>query len=488
MSDSDVAIGVDVGTQGARVAAASADGRLLAVGQQGWPIDRGEGGRHEQDPAAWWRGVRAALGDVVAVLGDRRSTVRVIAVTSTSGTVVATGADGVPLRPAIMYDDRRADAEAREANEALAELTDRLGYRFRASFGLPKMLWITHHEPAVWARCRHLVHAADWVTGQLTGSWAVADHTNALKSGYDLLEDHWPEELAGLGVPLERLPRVVPTGTPVGRLRRAVAEALSLPAGVEVVAGPTDSNAAQIAAGVAEPGSWSSALGSTLALKGVSKRLVKDPAGALYCHRHPQGWWLPGGASNVGGSCLNAHFRAEDFHRLDEEVARRGPSRVLVYPLVGKGDWFPFWADDAVGFELGDGDEAERFAGYLEGVALVERMAYATVEALGAPVRGAVSTTGGGSASPVWLQLRADVLGRPLVRPEVAETAMGAAIVAASAGIHPDLSTATRAMVRTGPPVEPRPDRTAHYDGRYAELLDALRERGWLEAWPGASH
>jgi sugar (pentulose or hexulose) kinase len=481
--DAPAVIGVDVGTQGVRVVAVDGTGTRLAEAASGWPIRRGDDGRHEQDPADWEREVRATLGRVAADLGGRP--VGALAVTSTSGTVVAVDADGDPLGPAIMYDDRRAGAEADEANDALTDLTGRLGYRFRASFGLPKMLWLARNEPDVFERARWLVHAADWVTGRLTGEWAVADHTNVLKSGYDLLNDRWPPELEGLGVPLAKLPRVVATGTPVGRL---AVDVPGLDRGITVVAGPTDSNAAQVASGAAGPGQWSSALGSTLALKGVTDRLIKDPAGALYCHRHPEGHWLPGGASNVGGNCLNEHFDPGDFARLDREVAERGgPSPVLVYPLVGRGDWFPVWADDAEGFEIGDGDEADRFGGYLEGVAMVERMAYDTVRALGAEVKGPIMATGGGARSGVWTQIRADVLGLPIARAELPEAAMGAAVVAASAGLHPGLSAAAAAMVSTGDPVDPRPDRTAAYDERYGELLDALDQRGWLDRWSGRS-
>jgi len=474
----ELCVGVDLGTQGPRVVIADAAGQVVGTAKSGWPIERADG-RHEQDPERWRRKIQDALRQAVnQVKSSRRGEIGALAVTSTSGTIVATDAEGAPLRPAIMYDDRRADAEAKLANEAGAELIGRLGYRFRASFGLPKVLWLARNEPATWQACRHVAHAADWVTARVSGEWTVSDHTNVLKTGYDLQADRWPDFLDGLGVPIARLPRVLPTGTAIATVCAAVADACGLPAGVVVAAGPTDSNAAQIAAGASAPGQWSSALGSSLALKGVSEQLIRDPAGALYCHRHPQGWWLPGGASGVGGSCLNEHFDPGSFDRLDAEVAGRGPSGILVYPLVGTGDWFPFWADEAAGFELGDpADEADRYAGYLEGVALVERMAYDTVAALGAPVEGAIRITGGGSAIEVWRQIRADILGRGVVQPAVPE----AAIVAASAHIHPGLAEAVAAMVHLGEPVAPRAERVEHYDSRcYRTPTEALADHHQL--------
>ena len=88
----------------------------------------------------------------------------------------------------------------------------------------------------------------------------------------------------------------------------------------------TDSCAAQISAGALEEGSWNSVIGTTLALKGVTPKLLRDPGGVVYCHRHPDGGWLPGGASSTGAGIIPEMFPDADLDDLNEGAARRGAS------------------------------------------------------------------------------------------------------------------------------------------------------------------
>ncbi len=106
----------------------------------------------------------------------------------------------------------------------------------------------------------------------------------------------------------------------------------------------TDGCAAQIAAGALEAGSWNSALGTTLVLKGVTSDLIRDPAGVVYSHRSPDGNWLPGGASSTGAGILAQQFPGRDLDALSARAAGREPAAVIAYPLVSQGERFPFTA------------------------------------------------------------------------------------------------------------------------------------------------
>jgi xylulokinase len=243
----------------------------------------------------------------------------------------------------------------------------------------------------------------------------------------------------------------------------------------------TDSCAAQLAAGAADPGRFVSVLGSTLVLKGATAEPLADPAGAVYSHLHPGGWWLPGGASSTGGKALAAGFPGADLARLDREALRHGPASCVTYPLLGRGERFPFAAPGAEGFVLGQpGDGTDRYRSVLEGVAFVERLGYERLRDLGADPEGPIVSAGGGSRSAAWNTIRATVLGRPLQAKPGASTALGACILAASGTLHPDLTAATAAMAVEGSRVEPDAGEHEAMDLSYRRFLNELVERGWV--------
>jgi sugar (pentulose or hexulose) kinase len=474
----DLWAGVDVGTQSARVLLLDSAGTQVAAGFAALGSDRRTATRHEQDPGEWWSAVCAASRQALHGIDPAR--VRALAVCSTSGTVLVVDHAGRPTGPALMYDDSRAELESDDVQRTGAVLWQRLGYRIQPSWGLPKVLWLARRGELTPGR--RIEHQADHVVARLVGHQVPTDTGHALKTGADLTARTWPDDiLADLSLDPAVLPELVLPGTPLGSVSEAAAQASGLAAGTPVVAGTTDSCAAQIGAGALRPGSWNSVLGTTLAIKGVSRELLKDPEGSVYSHLHPDGGWLPGGASNVGAGVLTRDFAAGDLDRLSAAAATLEPAPGVTYPLVGHGERFPFRAATADGFQCGvPEDEDVRFAAVLQGVAFTERLAYAALAELGADIGGRLTVTGGGSRNRYWNQLRADVMGRPVAVPAHVEAAAGMAILAAApAG---ELTTTADRMVRIREVVEPRPDRIGRFDDAYARLVDELCRRDWLPA------
>ena len=468
-------VGLDLGTQGARALAVSADGRVIGRGSDQLR-GRRDGAVHEQDPRQWWtasaRACRAALADV------QPERVRGVATDSTSGTVLLADSHGEPLTEGVMYDDSRATGQASRVNEAGEAVWSRLGHRMQAGWGLPKLVWLVEHRSELLPHAR-LAHQADYINRRLVGAAVPTDWSHALKTGYDLLEDAWPREvLDRLGIPAQILPQVVRPGARLGAVCHEAARETGLPAGAAVIAGMTDSCAAQIAAGALADGSWNSVLGTTLALKGASSELVRDPNGTLYCHRAPDGGWLAGGASSAGAGILSTTFRGRDLDDLGRRAAEHEDTSLLAYPLESRGERFPFDAPDAEGFMLGRPEnEAEHFAALLQGLAFVERLCLDYVGLLGAPVRGPVTLTGGASRGRYLCQLRADVLGRPVRLLEEGESAFGMAVLAAAEGAR--VADTAEAMVRVREVIEPR-DGAERLRRPYARLVGELEDRGWL--------
>ena len=464
-----VCVGLDVGTGSARAIAVAADGAV--VGRGAHPLrSRRDGDRHEQDPATWWEATAAACR--AALEGVAPDRIAGVATCATSGTILLVDRDGRTRSAALMYDDARASEQARRLD-------------LPTSWALPKLHWLLEAAPdetiACGATALTLAHQPDVITRALAGHAVATDASHALKSGYDLARGDWPAQLAAeLG---ELLPAVVAPGTRLGEVCAAAAAQTGLPAGTPIVAGMTDGCAAQIAAGALRPGDWNSVLGTTLVLKGSSPERVEDRAHGIYSHRAPDGGWLPGGASSSGAGVLTAAFAGRDLDALGEQAAAHERTRVLSYPLVSRGERFPFAAPDAEAFTLGrPADDGERAAALMQGLALVERLCFEQLERLGAASGGELSLTGGATRNARWSQLRADALGRPARVPEQTESAFGMAILATATTRGEPVADAAERMSHTQAVYEPRPALRAHLDEQYERLVDEFVRRGWLAA------
>jgi sugar (pentulose or hexulose) kinase len=419
---SDLFLGIDLGTSGARACVVDAAGE--ARGFAAVPMDTPvrDGRSREQSPTVWWDALLRVLERLRAQVA--LDPVAALAVDATSGTVLLCDLEGSPLTPALMYDDTRAQASA----ERIRELAPPTSGAHGAASALAKLLHLTSHFPL--PPQARAVHQADWILGRLTGHWGISDENNALKLGYDPLPRRWPGWLAGLGVDPGLLPTVVPPATPIGPLLPRAADALGLPRGAMVVSGTTDSIAGFIATGARDVGEAVTALGSTLVLKVISPGPVFAPEYGVYSHRLGDRW-LAGGASNSGGAVLRAHFAQAELDAMTPRLRPDEPTGLDYHPLLRPGERFPL-ADPSLAPRLTPRPDDDRtfFQGLLEGIAAIEQRGYARLADLGAPYPSRVRTTGGGARNPAWGRIRARLLGVPLVAPRHSEAAFGSALLA----------------------------------------------------------
>ena len=470
-------LGVDLGTQGCRTILAGSDGSVASTSYVPMSAEVPNVPKtwSEQRVGDWWPAVRASIRQT---LGKSKESPDAVAVDSTSGTILAISEDGRPLTNAIMYNDARAVGEAEDLSEVGRDLEEALGYRIRPSFSAAKLLWLRRNDGNTFDGAWKFIHAADYVSGRLTGAWAYTDHTNALKTGFDLVRYEWPGFLGDLGIPPEKLPEVVPPGDQIGCVAGKASAETGIPPGTPVIAGLTDVCASQIASGAAGLGDWETTLGTTLVIKGVTRDLLRDPQGRIYSHLHPERYWMPGGASSTGGECLSARFPEVDLGKMDEMAMAVVPTDVVSYPLARMGERFPFVSHRARGFLLGKPvDDVELYAAQLEGVAYVEKMAYDILGDLGAEMGSSIFTVGGGARSEVWLKIRANILQKTLLRPRVPEAAMGVAILAASSQLNEGLGDLARRMVSIDLRVSPDPETSGKYEENYDRFRSEIDRR-----------
>ena len=483
-SEGELFLGVDLGTGGVRAIAVTASGLVVATTSVAFDSESlaPQQGRHEQSPEMWWTAICQALKATVNKLEAKdRQRLSAIAVDGTSGTLVVVDKNGKPQRPAMMYNDPRASSEAAALNAAAGDFCDKLGYQFNASFALTKIAWLRNHEPSVFDEAGRFIHQADFIVEQLTGQAATTDYSNALKTGFDLLDERWPAWIdAYLGI-TSRLPRVVAPGAVIGAVTAQAAQETGLREGLAVVAGASDGTAAFLASGARRPGDYNATLGTTLVFKGISSRICRHPDGLIYCHKLPGGWWLPGAAGNVGAEWIGAMFPGADVHAFDEAAVGRLPSGCIAYPLVRTGERFPFLAPNATGFFSPEvSDPVDHYAACLQGVGLFERLAYQVLDTATGVSGGEVFSTGGGSRSDVWTQCRANATGRTIHRPACGESAFGAAVLAASGGFYGNIGESIERMVRIERSFEPVDQLQSVYAEQFGRYCDELRMRNYL--------
>ncbi|MCA1367635.1 FGGY-family carbohydrate kinase [Bradyrhizobium sp. BRP14] len=413
---SNLVLGVDMGTSGARAVAMSDAGEIVASASAKLAAFSDD----HRDPLGWWIAVQAALAETLAAIDPTQ--VRAIGIDGTSGTMLPVAADGAPLAAPLMYNDPVEDAAILET---IAAHAPKESAAHGATSGLAKLLTF-QHRPGVF----RVLHQADWLAGHFTGLYDVSDENNALKTGYDPVARCWPDWLAGTGARVDLLPEVLPAGSPVATISPAAAEALGLPRDIVVVAGTTDGCASFLATGADRPGDGVSALGTTLTVKMLSDKPLFAPKYGLYSHRIGD-MWLAGGASNSGGAVLAAHLSAERIAELSANIDPRTETGLDYYPLTKPGERFPI-ADPQLAprMEPRPADDAEFLQAIFEGIAGIERLAYERLVSLGSPELRSMRTVGGGAKNTAWTAIRERKLAVPFLPALSEEAAAGTARLA----------------------------------------------------------
>ena len=343
------------------------------------------------------------------------------------------------------------------------------------------MVWFQETYPEKASKLAHWVHAADYITGILSGKWGITDYTNAFKSGYDIQQMKWPDYLTtDLLIDKKWLPEVLPSGSVIGPIDPNIATLLQLPKSINVITGITDGCASQIASGAIKPGNWNTTIGTTMVIKGVTFNQILDKQGRIYSHRHPAGYWMPGGASNTGADWVTNEF-GNDLAHLSEAAAQLIPTQHLAYPLRQQGERFPMVAPTATGFEPEGLTMEEKFTANMEGVAYLERYAFELITALSGEKINAVYTAGGGSNNEVWLKIRSNVLNLPIYKMKHVSGAVGAAILAASNTYFSSLIEAVEKLTCIDKEVRPEVELAAQYNKNYQKFLTLLISKGYIK-------
>ena len=480
-------LGIDVGSQSIKAVIVDEGGDVVSSGSAPLTMVHEHDGWADQDPHAYRTALRGAVR--AATEGVQADRVVAMGLGSQVDGVVACGTDGEPLRPAIIWLDRRATAQcdqlvATVGSELLAERT---GLVADASHSAPKMMWIRENEPEVWQRAAVLAPVGSYVLHHLCGSHGQ-DAANASSTMvYDVTKGDFDTELCeAAGIDPDTLPPVRPSTDLVGTLRPDVAAELGLTDRCAVVVGTGDEHAASVGAGAIESGVVVDVTGTAEPVTTVAAEPVRDPLGVVETHGHavPGSWLIENPGFVSGGSTLwlaNGLLgipQGEVFDRA--RAAPLASDGVLFLPALS-GSTAPRWNDAMRGAFLGlamNHTSAHVARAVLEGCAYALRDIVDRLDALGLG-HGEVRIVGGGARDDLWASIKANVLGRPVRRVLTQEaTAVGAAMVAGvGAGVFTDFAAASVAVQLDPATIEPDPAAQRQYADayrRYRAAFDAV--------------
>ena len=488
--------GLDIGSTGCKVTVYDEEGNYLYRTYRDYPVSR-KTGEHEVMAEDIWKGVREVLADA----GSHYPDLKALGVTSFGESCVLLDEEDRPIRAVLLYTDPRGSEECRELEAALGrEKLERItGVAPHSMYSLPKLMWIRKHRPEQFGRAKRILMMEDYILYMLTGS-AVIDYSLATRSmGFDIRALEWSQEVfQAAGIDSGLFSRPVRSGTPAGTVRPEMAKALGLPEGLLLVPAGHDQAAAAVGSGVFKADRAVDMAGTveciTPVFEGIPEdRRIYDGGYAIVPYVIP-GNYVTYAFTFSGGALVSwfiNNFAKEEKRRakelgcsvyeLLEEGMKDGPTGILVLPhFAGAGT--PYMDGGSKGAVVGltlDHSASDLYRAMMEGVTYemmlnMERLAEAGIR----PQK--LRAAGGGAASAVWMQMKADMLNLPIVSLGNAEAgAAGCAMLAGvAAGVYKDLGEAARTMLKEKDTYLPRQEMHEAYQEyyeKYRRLYEASR-------------
>ena len=472
-------IGIDLGTSAVKLLLVDENGGICNEVTREYPLEFPQPGWSQQAPEDW---KKAVLEGIPALLSgfDAGQVAGIGCGGQMHGLVVLDDRDRV-IRPAILWNDGRTAAEVDYLNnevgkEKLSSLTANIAF---AGFTAPKLLWMRKNEPEHFAKIAKIMLPKDYINYVLTGVHCC-DYSDA--SGMLLLDvahKGWSAEMLDIcGVKPEQMPRLFESYEVVGTVRPELARSLGLSDHVQVVAGAGDNAAAAVGTGVVGEGGCNISLGTSGTLFISSERFGVDPNNALHAFAHADGGWHLMGCMLSAASCnkwlCDDILKTTDYAAEQKDITaeKLGRNHVYFLPYL-MGERSPINDTNARGTFVGmtmDTTRSDLVQAVLEGVAFAIRDSFEVARSLGLDIPSS-KLCGGGSKSPLWRTIFANVLGIPLELPKTEQGPGygGAMLAMVGCGRFESVRAAADALVEVASVVEPDPELTARYEARYRQ-------------------
>ena len=401
--------GLDFGTSGARISIINKHKELIYSNSVLYKYSF-------KNPSSWIYSLEKLLESLPI---EVKSYLDRLAISGTSGTLIAVNSKGAPLGEAIPYD------QACDENKILIEsLTSQEDHLRTPYSSLAKALnLIDKYGTKILLR-----HQSDWITGWFLKDWTHGEESNNFKLGWDLIKESWPKSYLNTSWK-KCLPQIIKSGQIIGQVDSGIAESFKLNKKLILISGTTDSNASLIAAGLGKEDGLT-VLGTTIVVKKIINNPIKEKG--ITTHK-VNGNWICGGASNAGCGVLSKFFSDSEITELSRQINTSKNTSFNLLPLNSKGERFPIHDSNLEPIlDPRPVSDSLYLHALFEGLAKIELKGWEKLSELTGSLPKKIITIGGGSKNPQWRKIREKIINIPIVSCKKT-TSFGTALLAINA-------------------------------------------------------
>lgn len=468
-------LGIDIGTTAAKAVLVTPEGEVVSEGRSQYPTHHLAANWVEQSPDDWWRALCAATHEAMSKVSATK--ILGVAISSQAPTLLAVDSQGQPLRPAMIWMDRRAEAQAQELAAKFPNISELTGNRADPFYVAAKILWFIRNEPELYAKTKYFLQIPGYLNFRLTGNFGIDRPHASLLQLRSADQSQWSEELiSAVGVNPELFPEIGECSHLQGEVTSVASAESGIPAGTPVFFGSVDGASAALEAGAIDPGVVAEMTGTSTVLIMPTDGKVRSSAFITMSHALP-GRELQLGAMVASGASVQWLLEKilsnkDPIEKLTEAAQKVEPgSDGLLFLPYMMGERAPIWDTNArgvfFGLSLTTTPEAMLRA-VLEGTAFALMHNIEIARSVGLVVD-EVRSIGGGTKNRLWNQIKSDVLGIPVaILKESVGAPIGNAFIAGyGLGLYPDVRSAVTSAVTISERYQPDMKIHNHYQERY---------------------
>lgn len=473
-----ILLGCDIGTTGTKAVLFTPGGTMLATANAEYSISHPHPNWAEQEPEDWWKSTCHTIRQVLQKVPGGAERVAGVAVSSQAPALLALDKNGKVLRPAMIWMDRRAEKETDLLrNMGEGEVEKITGNHPDPFYIASKLLWLKSNEPVIFKQTAMFLQVNGFINYKLTGEYSMDNSHASLLQLRDYRRNIWSDALCELcSVDPGQFPEIKSGQDICGEVSREASLSTGLPEGTPVMAGTVDSAAAALEAGITNHGVVAEMTGTSTVLIIPNETGVIEPAFIAMPHALPNRHLLLGALVSSGASLKWFRDQLGSGASYDELTALAkqsdpGSKGAIFLPYM-MGERSPIWDTHAKGVYFGlslSTSKGDMVRSILEGTSFALRHNLQVAGKAGIHIN-EIRSVGGGTKSPLWNQIKADVLGIPVLIPEASIGAPfgDALLVGMGLGLYDNIHNTVQEMIKIKKVYEP----ALENHRRYSELFE----------------